>query len=183
MDNRIKNVFPEGLPEGVTATYVSIGGTPALVFKKDGKTLDQAQLKNEVINAKAENYFKDDEQLKVWENALKDLSSENILEDSIKQIEGMDDEVLMQKMQKEADKEKLTNGISSYKSVIRNWQDYQNIKFDGKSYATCTINNKKYYACDGKIYSVGLNGKPDKEVKISDEERTSLINNMLDIYE
>lgn len=45
MDNRIKNVFPEGLPEGVTASYVSIGGTPTLVFKKDGKTLDQTQLR------------------------------------------------------------------------------------------------------------------------------------------
>lgn len=50
MDERIKNVFPEGLPDGVTASYVSIGGTPTLVFKKDGKTLDQAQLRELVKN-------------------------------------------------------------------------------------------------------------------------------------
>lgn len=55
MDNRIKNVFPEGLPENVTAGYVSIGGTPTLVFKKDGKTLDQAQLREVVkVNQKPE---------------------------------------------------------------------------------------------------------------------------------
>ena len=52
MDERIKNVFPEGLPDGVTASYVSIGGTPTLVFKQDGKALDQAQLRYLVNNQK-----------------------------------------------------------------------------------------------------------------------------------
>lgn len=55
MDERINNVFPEGLPEGVTASFVNIGGTPTLVFKKDGKTLDQAQLRE---LAKSKNVLK-----------------------------------------------------------------------------------------------------------------------------
>lgn len=58
MNERIKNVFPQGLPEGVTASFVNIGGTPTLVFKKDGKTLDQAQLRDV---AKSTNVLKKDD--------------------------------------------------------------------------------------------------------------------------
>ncbi len=54
MDDMIKNVFPEGLPEGVTASFVTIGGTPQLVFKKDGQTLDQAQLR-ELVKEQSNN--------------------------------------------------------------------------------------------------------------------------------
>ena len=45
MNENIKQVFPNGLPDGVEACYVSISGTPTLVFKKDGKTLDQSELR------------------------------------------------------------------------------------------------------------------------------------------
>jgi len=45
MDKKIAAVFPEGLPEGVSAEFVKIGGEPVLVFKQDGKILDNSQLK------------------------------------------------------------------------------------------------------------------------------------------
>lgn len=45
MNNRIARVFPNGLPKGVTASYVSIDGEPTLIFKRDGKTLNQNQLR------------------------------------------------------------------------------------------------------------------------------------------
>lgn len=45
LDKNVKILFPNGLPEGVTASYVNIGGAQTLIFKQDGKTLDQAQLR------------------------------------------------------------------------------------------------------------------------------------------
>lgn len=56
MDKRISATFPEGLPDGVKAEFVNMGGTPHLVFKKDGKILDPAQIKdlasNQITNIK-----------------------------------------------------------------------------------------------------------------------------------
>lgn len=49
-DNKVKALFPDGLPEGVTTAYVNIGGTQTLIFKKDGKTLDQNELR-ELVNS------------------------------------------------------------------------------------------------------------------------------------
>ncbi len=45
MDNRVKAILPQGLPDGVTASFVNIAGTPQIVFKQDGQTLDQSQLR------------------------------------------------------------------------------------------------------------------------------------------
>ncbi len=50
LDKNVKILFPNGLPEGVSANYVNIGGAPVLIFKKDGKTLDQSQLR-ELVKA------------------------------------------------------------------------------------------------------------------------------------
>ena len=55
-DPRIKTIFPNGLPEGINAAYVNIGGTQTLIYKKDGKTLDPQQLK-EIAAKTNENYF------------------------------------------------------------------------------------------------------------------------------
>lgn len=57
-DPNIKDLFPDGLPEGVSAAYVEIGGTRTLIFKKDGKTLDPQQLK-EIVTKANEDYFAD----------------------------------------------------------------------------------------------------------------------------
>lgn len=45
LENDIKAVFPNGLPENVTAVYINIDGAQVLIFKQNGKTLDQTQLK------------------------------------------------------------------------------------------------------------------------------------------
>lgn len=50
LDKNVKILFPNGLPEGVSANYVNIGSAPVLIFKKDGKTLDQSQLR-ELVKA------------------------------------------------------------------------------------------------------------------------------------
>ena len=53
MDNQMRTALglPQDaqLPEDIKGSYVNIGGEPTLIFKKDGKTLDQAGLK-EYIN-------------------------------------------------------------------------------------------------------------------------------------
>ena len=79
MDDMIKNVFPEGLPEGVTASYVSIGGTPTLVFKKDGKTLDQTQLR-ELVKVQSDIGNNDSETV----TRFSDGSTIEILDDNTK---------------------------------------------------------------------------------------------------
>lgn len=55
MDKKISTVFPEGLPDGVSAEFVNICGEPTLVFKQDGKILDSAQLKELANKSKTEN--------------------------------------------------------------------------------------------------------------------------------
>jgi len=63
MDKRITTIFPEGLPEGVKADFVNMGGTPQIVFKKDGKVLDRAQVKelagNQIANIKNKEAYAD----------------------------------------------------------------------------------------------------------------------------
>lgn len=54
MDKKISTVFPEGLPDGVSAEFVNICGEPTLVFKQDGKILDSAQLKELANKSKTE---------------------------------------------------------------------------------------------------------------------------------
>ena len=57
MDNQMRTALglPQDaqLPEDIKGSYVNIGGEPTLIFKKDGKTLDQAGLKEYINNLKA----------------------------------------------------------------------------------------------------------------------------------
>ena len=53
MDKRIAKCFPNGLPEGVKAEFVNIGGSPELVFKKDGKILDNREIQELAAKANA----------------------------------------------------------------------------------------------------------------------------------
>ncbi len=57
MDNQMRAALglPQDaqLPEDIKGSYVNIGGEPTLIFKKDGKTLDQAGLKEYINNLKA----------------------------------------------------------------------------------------------------------------------------------
>ena len=56
MDNMMRQALglPEDaeLPQDIQGSFVSIGGNPTLIFKKDGKTLDQAGLREYVQNLK-----------------------------------------------------------------------------------------------------------------------------------
>ncbi len=56
MDNMMRQALglPDDaeIPQDIQGSFVSIGGEPTLIFKKDGKTLDQAGLKEYVQNLK-----------------------------------------------------------------------------------------------------------------------------------
>ena len=54
LDKDVKTIFPDGLPEGITASYTNIDGTNVLIFKKDGQTLDQTQLRQLTYAQKSE---------------------------------------------------------------------------------------------------------------------------------
>ena len=57
MDNQMRAALglPQDaqLPDDIKGSYVNIGGEPTLIFKKDGKTLDQAELKEYINNLNA----------------------------------------------------------------------------------------------------------------------------------
>lgn len=52
MDNRMRAALGladnEEIPKDIKGEFVNIGGSPTLIFKKDGKTMDQAQLREYV---------------------------------------------------------------------------------------------------------------------------------------
>lgn len=58
MDNKMRTALglpaDAEIPEDIQGSFVSIGGSPTLIFKKDGKTMDQAQLREYVSNLKAQ---------------------------------------------------------------------------------------------------------------------------------
>ncbi len=83
MNNRIAQVFPDGLPEGVKASFTNIAGTPSLIFKKDGQTLDSAQLKllaQEAKDAKAQQEIATNPQLVENETVSDTKLAENFAE-------------------------------------------------------------------------------------------------------
>ncbi len=58
MENQMKTALGldenAELPSDIQGSYVSVGGNPVLIFKKDGKTMDQAELREYVSNLKVQ---------------------------------------------------------------------------------------------------------------------------------
>lgn len=67
MDNKMRAALGladnEEIPKDVKGDFVSIGGTPTLIFKKDGKVMDQAQLKEYVSQLQEQRVEKFDTQM------------------------------------------------------------------------------------------------------------------------
>lgn len=64
MDNRMRQVLGladnEPIPEDIKGEFVSIGGEPTLVFKQDGKVMDNAQLKEYIKGLQEQKVEKSD---------------------------------------------------------------------------------------------------------------------------
>ena len=67
MDNRMRQALGladnEAIPEDIKGEFVSIGGEPTLVFKQDGKVMDNAQLKEYVRGLQEQRVEKFDSQI------------------------------------------------------------------------------------------------------------------------
>ena len=174
MDNMMRQALglPEDaeIPEDIQGSFVSIGGNPTLIFKKDGKTLDQAGLREYVKNLQASEGNQDTQdtelqteiEYKTYDQPPVYANPEDVptLEDF--GIES-NDEWMQAQMQ-----EQIYNQTPVYKGFESQEQQANINQAISDGYQVTTLNDGNIaFTKDGKNYSVNQDGTLGKEI-ISD---------------
>ncbi len=174
MDNMMRQALglPEDaeLPQDIQGSFVSIGGNPTLIFKKDGKTLDQTGLREYVKNLQASEGNQDTQdtelqteiEYKTYDQPPVYTNPEDVptLEDF--GIES-NDEWMQAQMQ-----EQIYNQTPVYKGFESQEQQANINQAISDGYQVTTLNDGNIaFTKDGKNYSVNQDGTLGKEI-ISD---------------
>ena len=81
MDEQVRSALGiadnEAIPEDIKPEFISIGGEPTIIFKKDGKTLSQQQVREYVVQIQEQRVEKFDTQMK--QNSSAEINDSNLL--------------------------------------------------------------------------------------------------------